>query len=147
MVLHVRTRLQPPCPGGATAGGGCRQVVVSSPSGSDASSRTPAVPHPAIWRFRRKLAIIRWPARAAIHSNCKRALVQQPIITPSSGAFATQRNQADRPVIAALRQAATNLKKLEQWPSGAHPAAPAFRDSACRACAAARACTQEAPRR
>ncbi|WP_396330281.1 hypothetical protein [Burkholderia anthina] len=74
--------------------------------------------------------------------------MQQPIFTPSTGAFAAQQPApADRPIIAALRQAATNLKKLKQWPSGAHPAALAFRDSACRACAAARACTQEAPRR
>ncbi|WP_321927106.1 hypothetical protein [Burkholderia sp. BCC1998] len=74
--------------------------------------------------------------------------MQQPIITPSNGAFAAaQRLPAHRPMIAALRQAATNLKKLEQWPSGAHPAAPAFRDSARRARAAARACTQEARRR
>ncbi|WP_226279788.1 hypothetical protein [Burkholderia anthina] len=84
---------------------------------------------------------------AVIRSNCRRALVQQPIFTPSTGAFAAKQRRANRPIIAALRQAATNLKKRNQWPSGAHPAAPAFRDSACRACAAARACTQEAPRR
>ncbi|WP_239007729.1 hypothetical protein [Burkholderia anthina] len=74
--------------------------------------------------------------------------MQQPIFTPSTGAFAAKQRRANRPIVAALRQAATNLKKRkQQWPSGAHPAAPAFRDSACRACAAARACTQEAPRR
>ncbi|RQZ65271.1 hypothetical protein DIE08_22605 [Burkholderia sp. Bp9004] len=107
-----------------------------------------SVPRRAIWRFRRKLAIIRWPVSAAIHSNCGRARVQQPIITPSNGEFAaTQYPPVHRPIIAALQQAATNLKKLKQGPTGAHPAAPAFRDSACRACAAARACMQEARRR
>ncbi|MDN7904729.1 hypothetical protein QZM18_11435 [Burkholderia diffusa] len=74
--------------------------------------------------------------------------MQQPIITPSIGDFAaTQYPPVHCPIIAALQQAATNLKKLEQGPTGAHPAAPAFRDSARRACAAARACMQEARRR
>ncbi|EPZ87077.1 hypothetical protein A8F26_06780 [Burkholderia cenocepacia] len=102
-----------------------------------------------IWHFLAKLAIIRWPERSEIDSNCRRALVQQPIITPPTGAFAAtqQRATANRPIIADLRQAATNLKKFKQEPSGAHPAAPAFRGSARRACAAGRACTQEAARR
>ncbi|MGU2415782.1 hypothetical protein [Burkholderia cenocepacia] len=102
-----------------------------------------------IWRFLAKLAIIRWPERSEIDSNCRRALVQQPIITPPTGAFAAtqQRATANRPIIADLRQAATNLKKFKQELSGAHPAAPAFRGSARRACAAGRACRQEAARR
>ncbi|HDR9588808.1 TPA: hypothetical protein QDC22_007058 [Burkholderia stabilis] len=102
-----------------------------------------------IWHFSWKLAIIRWPERSEIHSNCKRALVQQPIITPPTGAFAAtpQRVTANRPIIADLRQAATNLKKFKQEPSGARPAAPAFRDSARRACAAGQACKQGALRR
>ncbi|RBJ70701.1 hypothetical protein C3L29_036415, partial [Pseudomonas sp. MWU12-2534b] len=102
-----------------------------------------------IWRFRRKLAIIRWPDRSEIHSNCKRALVQQPIITPPAGSFAAthQRETANRPIIADLRQAATNLKNFKQGPSGAHPAAPAFRGSARRSRAAGHAGRQEAQRR
>jgi len=67
-----------------------------------------------IWRFSAKLAIIRWPDRREIHSNCRRALVQQPIITPPTGAFAATRPRAtaNRPIIADLRQAATNFEKI-----------------------------------
>jgi len=75
--------------------------------------------------------------------------VQQPIITLPTGTFAAtqQREAANRPIIADLRQAATNLKKFKQGPSGAHPAAPAFRGPARRASAAGHAGRQEAQRR
>ncbi|WP_260428138.1 hypothetical protein [Burkholderia sp. Bp8984] len=132
-------------PGGATAGGGFRQVAVivaerprrvkprAAPGNLAFSTETRDNP---LARERSNSLELSPGARATADYHAVERRIRRNATLP-----------AHRPMIAALRQAATNLKKLEQWPSGAHPAAPAFRDSARRARAAARARTQEARRR